>query len=101
MTARAARVDLRDSVQIEQRIESAVAAMGGVDTIVNQAGVLDYDICPPAKYGAKHLRASGRGPSLVNASSVSGLTGYPGRGVQREQGCGHSAQPLAGDPVGH
>jgi NAD(P)-dependent dehydrogenase (short-subunit alcohol dehydrogenase family) len=110
--ATAVQVDLRNSGQVEQMIESAVAAMGGLDTIVSQAGVLDYDFCPPgtdfeslpeeawdavfdintkciwlaAKYGAKHLRASGRGPSLVNASSVSGMTGYPAAAYSASKG---------------
>jgi NAD(P)-dependent dehydrogenase (short-subunit alcohol dehydrogenase family) len=29
------------------------------------------------KYAAPHLRASDRGPSVVNAASVAGMTGYP------------------------
>jgi NAD(P)-dependent dehydrogenase (short-subunit alcohol dehydrogenase family) len=100
--ATAVRVDLRNAADVEQMVESAVAAMGGLDTLVNQAGVLDYNFAPPGttfetlseqawdavfaintksywlavKYAAKYLRASDRGPSVVNASSVSGLTGY-------------------------
>jgi NAD(P)-dependent dehydrogenase (short-subunit alcohol dehydrogenase family) len=96
------RVDLRDSSDIEQMVETAAATMGGLDTLVNQAGVLDYTFAPPdatfetlpeaawdavfaintksywlaVKHAAKYLRASDRGPSVVNASSVSGLTGY-------------------------
>lgn len=102
-TATAVQVDLRHADQIESMVESAVQAMGGIDTVVNNAGVLEFNFAPPdttfetlseqawdwthainvkaiwltAKYAAKHLRASDRGPSLVNASSVSGMTGYP------------------------
>ena len=44
--ATAVRVDLRDSGDIEAMVESAVAAMGGLDTLVNQAGVLDFTFAP-------------------------------------------------------
>jgi NAD(P)-dependent dehydrogenase (short-subunit alcohol dehydrogenase family) len=97
------QVDLRNSAEIEDMVASAASTMGGIDTIVNNAGVLEFTFAPPdttfetlseqawdwtfavntkaiwlvAKHAAKHLRASDRGPSLVNASSVSGLTGYP------------------------
>lgn len=101
--ATAVAVNLRISAEIEQMIETAVATMGGLDTLVNQAGVLDFTFAPEdatfetlpeeawdavfdinakaiwlaTKFAARHLRTSGRGPSVVNASSVSGMTGYP------------------------
>ena len=110
--ATAVRVDLRDSGDIERMVESAVTAMGGLDTLVNQAGVLDLTFAPvgttfetlseevwdavfdintksywlAVKYAARHLRASGRGPSVLNASSVSGLTGYPGTAYSSSKG---------------
>ncbi|HEX6519076.1 MAG TPA: SDR family NAD(P)-dependent oxidoreductase [Streptosporangiaceae bacterium] len=100
--ASAVRVDLRNAAEIEHMVQAAVADMGGLDTLVNQAGVLDFNFVPPdttfetltedawdavfdintksywlaVKYAARYLRASDRGPSVVNASSVSGLTGY-------------------------
>ncbi|WP_433186434.1 SDR family NAD(P)-dependent oxidoreductase [Actinoallomurus sp. CA-150999] len=98
----AVHVDLRDSAQVEAMVGAAVEAMGGLDVLVNNAGVLDTAFAPGAtfetlpeeawdavmgvnlkamwlatKYAAPHLRASDRGPSVVNASSVAGLTGYP------------------------
>ncbi|GAB3980831.1 dihydroanticapsin 7-dehydrogenase [Actinoallomurus acanthiterrae] len=98
----AVHVDLRDSAQVEVMVAAAVEAMGGLDTLVNNAGVLDNAFAPGAtfetlpeeawdavmgvnlkamwlatKHAAPHLRASDRGPSVVNASSVAGLTGYP------------------------
>jgi NAD(P)-dependent dehydrogenase (short-subunit alcohol dehydrogenase family) len=102
-TGTAVRVDLRSADEIESMVAASVDAMGGLDTVVNNAGVLEFSFVPPdttfetlteqawdwtfainakaiwlvAKYAAPHLRASERGPSLVNASSVSGLTGYP------------------------
>jgi NAD(P)-dependent dehydrogenase (short-subunit alcohol dehydrogenase family) len=110
--ATALAVDLRHSGQIEQMIQSGVDAMGGLDTLVNQAGVLDFNFAPAnstfetlpeeawdavfaintksvwlaAKYAARHLRASDRGPSVVNASSVSGLTGYPAPAYSASKG---------------
>jgi NAD(P)-dependent dehydrogenase (short-subunit alcohol dehydrogenase family) len=99
--ATAVRVDLRVAADIEHMVAFAVETMGGLDTLVNQAGVLDSTFAPDAtfetlteevwdavydintksywlavKYAARHLRASDRGPSVINASSVSGLTGY-------------------------
>jgi NAD(P)-dependent dehydrogenase (short-subunit alcohol dehydrogenase family) len=105
-------VDLRDSTQIERMIAAGVAAMGGLDTLVNQAGVLDFNFAPAnstfetlpesawdavfaintksiwlaTKFAARHLRASDRGPSVVNASSVSGLTGYPAPAYSASKG---------------
>jgi NAD(P)-dependent dehydrogenase (short-subunit alcohol dehydrogenase family) len=110
--ATAVRVDLRDSGDIERMVSSAVAAMGGLDTLVNQAGVLDYNFAPPGttfetlseaawdavfaintksywlavKHAARHLRSSDRGPSVVNASSVSGLTGYEASAYSASKG---------------
>ncbi len=101
--ATAVGVNLRVAAEIEQMIETAVATMGGLDTLVNQAGVLDFTFAPAdatfetlpeaawdavfdintkaiwlaTKYAARYLRASDRGPSVVNASTVSGMTGYP------------------------
>ena len=105
------RVDLRSSADIEHMVDAAVTAMGGLDTLVNQAGVLDATFAPgvtfetlpeeawdavyeintksywlAVKYAARHLRASDRGPSVVNASSVSGLTGYPGTAYSSSKG---------------
>jgi NAD(P)-dependent dehydrogenase (short-subunit alcohol dehydrogenase family) len=110
--ATAIEVDLRSSAQVEAMVASAAAAMGGLDTLVNQAGVLDTAFAPAdatfetlpeeawdavyaintkavwlaVKFAAPHLRASGRGPSVVNASSVSGLTGYPAPAYSSSKG---------------
>lgn len=104
--------DLRSSAQVEAMVESAAAAMGGLDTLVNQAGVLDWAFAPAdatfetlpeeawdavfaintkavwlaVRFAARYLRASGRGPSVVNASSVSGLTGYPAAAYSSSKG---------------
>ncbi|GAA5080930.1 NAD(P)-dependent dehydrogenase (short-subunit alcohol dehydrogenase family) [Thermocatellispora tengchongensis] len=99
--ARPIETDLSDSAQVRRMVELAVAGAGGLDTLVNNAGVLDHTIQEgatyetlteeawdkvyavnvkavwlAAKYAAPHLKASDRGPSVVNASSVAGLTGY-------------------------
>jgi NAD(P)-dependent dehydrogenase (short-subunit alcohol dehydrogenase family) len=39
-------VDLRSSAQVEAMVATAAAAMGGLDTLVNQAGVLDTAFAP-------------------------------------------------------
>jgi NAD(P)-dependent dehydrogenase (short-subunit alcohol dehydrogenase family) len=83
--ATAVRVDLRSAADIEHMVDAAVTAMGGLDTLVNQAGVLDANFAPGAtfetlpedawdavfdintksywlavKYAARHLRAAAR-----------------------------------------
>ncbi len=94
--------DLRVSGEIRSMVDGFAEWAGGLDTLFNNAGVLDhmftdagtavdtltedawdavYDINIKAvwlatKFATPHLRASGRGPSIVNAASVSGLTGY-------------------------
>jgi NAD(P)-dependent dehydrogenase (short-subunit alcohol dehydrogenase family) len=100
-TASFVKVDLLQSSDIAAMVDTAVAAMGGLDTVVNNAGVIEstltesctvetlseeiWDIVQGVnlkavwlvtKEAAPHLRRSDRGPSIVNASSVSGLTGY-------------------------
>lgn len=94
-------VDLSDAAQVQSMVEQAVQAGGGLDTLINNAGILDEMADPGAtfetlseagwdkvyavnvkaawlatKLAAPYLRASGRGPSVTNASSVSGMTGY-------------------------
>ena len=94
-------VDLLQSSDIASMADRAVEAMGGLDTVVNNAGLIDSALAESStvetlpeevwdmvlgvnlkavwlvtKYAAPHLRRSERGPSVINASSVSGLTGY-------------------------
>lgn len=96
----AIEVDLRDSDGITAMIERAVAAAGGLDTLVNNAGVMEnaftentgFEELPEdvwddlfsinvksvwlaTRAAAPHLRV-GRGPSVVNAASVAGMVGY-------------------------
>lgn len=93
--------DLRDRAQIAAMVDETVARFGGLDVLVNNAGVIEtsltsdcavdelpeavwdavYDINLKAvwlatKFAAPHLRRSQRGPSIVNAASVSGLIGF-------------------------
>jgi NAD(P)-dependent dehydrogenase (short-subunit alcohol dehydrogenase family) len=94
--------DLRDRDQIEAMVADAVSALGGLDVLVNNAGIIETTLTDTAtveaipedvwdavyevnlkapwlatKFAAPHLRRSQRGPSIVNAASVSGLTGFP------------------------
>src|SRR5437764_11817167 len=93
--------DLRDRDQIEAMVNETVARFGGLDVLVNNAGVIETAITPSTaidelpedvwdavyeinlravwlaiKFAAPYLRRSGRGPSIVNAASVSGLIGF-------------------------
>lgn len=97
--------DLRDRERIEAMVDRAAERFGGLDVLVNNAGVIEsayvdrpadravdtlpedvwdavYEVNLKAvwlttKYAAPHLRRSTRGPSIVNTASVSGLTGFP------------------------
>jgi NAD(P)-dependent dehydrogenase (short-subunit alcohol dehydrogenase family) len=99
-TATFIRADLRNGAEIEALITGALGFMGGLDCVVNNAGVIDSQIADNAtiegldeatwdlvmdvnlkaiwlitKYAAPHLRASGRGATIVNSASVSGING--------------------------
>lgn len=92
--------DLRDAAAITRMIEESVEFAGGLDTLVNNAGVIDTSFLHPSGFdtldeatwdivmdvnlkavwlatraAAAHLRASDRGPSIVNAASVAGVHG--------------------------
>jgi NAD(P)-dependent dehydrogenase (short-subunit alcohol dehydrogenase family) len=99
--ATAIACDLRDRDQIVAMLDEAVGALGGLDMLFNNAGVIEtaltgdcrvdtlpeevwdavYEVNLKAvwlttKFAAPHLRRSPRGPSIVNTASVSGLTGF-------------------------
>jgi NAD(P)-dependent dehydrogenase (short-subunit alcohol dehydrogenase family) len=93
--------DLRDRDQIVAMFDEVAVAFGGLDVLVNNAGVIEtaltthtaidelpdevwdavYEINLKAvwltiKFAAPLLKRSSRGPSIVNAASVSGLIGF-------------------------
>jgi NAD(P)-dependent dehydrogenase (short-subunit alcohol dehydrogenase family) len=101
--ALAVPTDLAESTQIAQMVTSVLDRFGGLDVLVNNAGVIDtaFTTAPSietleesvwdrvfavnlkgmwlaTKFAAPHLRRSTRGPAIVNAASVSGVTGYAG-----------------------
>jgi NAD(P)-dependent dehydrogenase (short-subunit alcohol dehydrogenase family) len=95
------RCDLRERDEIAAMFDDVAAAFGGLDVLVNNAGVIEtsmthdtsieelpdeiwdavYEINLRAvwlttKFASPYLRRSSRGPSIVNAASVSGLIGF-------------------------
>ena len=94
--------DMRSPDDIRGVIEATVERFGGLDVLHNNAGVHESDFTTSLtvetlpeeifdriyeinlrgpwlamKYAAPHLRASTRGPSIINAGSTGGITGYP------------------------
>jgi NAD(P)-dependent dehydrogenase (short-subunit alcohol dehydrogenase family) len=94
--------DLRDRDQILEMVELTVAAFGGLDVLVNNAGIVEttlaretrvdqiseelwdtvYEVNLKAvwlatKFAAPHLRRSHRGPNIVNAASVASVVANP------------------------
>jgi NAD(P)-dependent dehydrogenase (short-subunit alcohol dehydrogenase family) len=94
--------DVRDRDQVEAMVARAVEQLGGLDVLVNNAGVIETSLTSESaidtlpeevwdavheinlkavwlatKFAAPHLRRSTRGPSILNTASVSGLTGFP------------------------
>jgi NAD(P)-dependent dehydrogenase (short-subunit alcohol dehydrogenase family) len=94
--------DMRDAAEIRAVVDGTAERFGGLDVLHNNAGVhesdfttdLSVDSLPveifdriyeinlrgpwlAMKYATPHLRASKRGPSIINAGSTGGITGYP------------------------
>jgi NAD(P)-dependent dehydrogenase (short-subunit alcohol dehydrogenase family) len=94
--------DMRDAAEIRAVVDGTAERFGGLDVLHNNAGVhesdfttdLSVDSLPveifdriyeinlrgpwlAMKYATPHLRASNRGPSIINAGSTGGITGYP------------------------
>jgi NAD(P)-dependent dehydrogenase (short-subunit alcohol dehydrogenase family) len=94
--------DMAEPSQIRDLVDATVERFGGLDVLHNNAGVhesdfttdLSVDTLPEEifervyrinlrgpwlmmKYATPHLRRSKRGPSIVNAGSTGGVTGYP------------------------
>ena len=94
--------DLRDRDQIEAMVATTVDRFGGLDVLVNNAGVIETNLTSHStvdtlpeeiwdtvyevnlrapwlatKFAAPHLRRSSNGPSIVNAGSVASELGFP------------------------
>lgn len=89
--------DVADSAQVQQSFDAAIAQMGGIDVLVNNAGISGptgavEDIDPLAWQQTMNVNINGhfyctrlvvplmkaqRSGSIVNISSTAGLYGYP------------------------
>jgi NAD(P)-dependent dehydrogenase (short-subunit alcohol dehydrogenase family) len=94
--------DMTKRDEIRAVVEATVERFGGLDVLHNNAGVHESDFTTgltvetlpeeifdrvyqinlrgpwlAMKYAAPHLRASRRNPSIINAGSTGGVTGYP------------------------
>jgi NAD(P)-dependent dehydrogenase (short-subunit alcohol dehydrogenase family) len=101
--ALAIECDLRDRDQIQAMVDTTVEQFGGLDVLVNNAGIIESHLTPDCavdtlpedvwdavyetnlrapwlatKFAAPHLRRSTRGPNIVNAGSVSSFVGLAG-----------------------
>ena len=93
-------VDLSDAAQVNRFVRNSVSQMGGVDVLVNNAGVARDGVLPLApdsdidmmvdlnlkgtlhvtKQVCRHMLRQGSG-RIINISSVVGLSGYRGLAV--------------------
>ena len=99
------RVDLRSSQDIRHMIDETASLAGGIDVLINNAGVTETSLTGrpqrideleeatwdaimdinlkavwlASKYATVHLRRSRRGPVIVNGASVASSVAYPGR----------------------
>ncbi len=97
--ARSFRVDVSDEGQVERLVEGTVEAFGGLDVLVNNAGigeqptpiderptadwqrVIDVNLSSAfygTKYAARYWKGASRGGVIVNVASILGLVGFKG-----------------------
>jgi NAD(P)-dependent dehydrogenase (short-subunit alcohol dehydrogenase family) len=94
--------DLTDDAAVEALMHTAAERYGGIDVLVNNAGITESVVHGPCtvetipveiwdrifavniravwvatKAAIPYLRKSSRGPAIVNAASVAGLLGFP------------------------
>lgn len=98
--AEAVKTDVADAAQVEALVEQAVAAMGGIDVMFNNAGIaekalkvefldddlsrfaeiLNVDLLGPmlgARYAGRAMRDAGQGGVILNTASIAGFhAGY-------------------------
>lgn len=95
--ARACPADVADEAQVERLVEFAVRELGGLDAMINNAGIGEKAVpiddktaadwnriiginLTGAFYGVKHaarvMKQAGQGGVIVNMSSVLGLVGF-------------------------
>jgi NAD(P)-dependent dehydrogenase (short-subunit alcohol dehydrogenase family) len=100
--AESCHCDMTDGDDVRAMVDATVERFGGLDVLHNNAGAhesrftdrLTVETLPEEvfdavyrlnlrgpwlamKHAAPHLRRSRRGPSIVNAASTGGMTGYP------------------------
>ena len=90
-------VDVREESQVAEAVDAALDAFGGIDVLVNNAGVFNLGEVPEmpeskwdqvvdtnlkgvwlcSKHVSRHMIDRGDGGKIVNIASVGGLGGFP------------------------
>lgn len=89
--------DVRDQESVERAVAEAVERLGGLDVVINCAGIGDPQsaAAPPAEDALRVLDVNLLGPWRVTAAAMPALRESHGRVINVASGLAHMAVPLA------